>query len=106
MSGLNVREVAEGLLVQGEDEEIAYTIDVSAVDSSPSPVSVMVKNTTSGEDVTDETMPVNELTADGGVITLSPLGNLTRGNYYRVEVLWSDGSGNTLENYFRVLGQE
>ena len=100
----NIREVAEGRQYQGEDESIAYTLDVSAVGSSPSSVSVVVKEAFTGEAVTATVMPTNSPTVNGNVITLSALKLLTAGVLYRVEVKYTI-SGNILENYFEVMGQ-
>ena len=102
--GINDREVQEGRLHQGADEIIAYTLDVSAVGSSPSSVSVEVKDVTNGTTATSTVMPTNAPTVNGNVITLSPLKLLAAGTLYRVEVKYVV-SGNTLESYFYVLGQ-
>lgn len=99
------REVAEGKLHQGVDESIAYTLDVSAVGSSPSSIAVVVKDVTAGTVVTSTVMPVNVPTAAGDVITLSPLKLLTAGKLYRVEVKYTV-SGNILESYFYVQAAE
>lgn len=101
----NTREVVEGRQWQGVDEIIAYTLDVSAVGSTPSSVSVVVKDVTNSTTVTATVMPVNSPTVNGDVITLSPLKLLTNGVLYRVEVKYVI-SGNTLESYFYVQGQE
>lgn len=100
----NIREVAEGRQYQGEDESIAYTLDVSAVGSSPSSVSVVVKEAFTGTAVTATVMPTNSPSVNGNVITLSALKLLTAGVLYRVEVKYTI-SGNILENYFEVMGQ-
>ena len=105
MASWNVREVAEGKQYQGEDESIAYTIDVSAIGSIPSSVSVVVKDVTNSATVTATVMPTNVPTVSGNVITLSPLKLLTPGVLYRVEVKYNL-SGNIIESYFFVEGQE
>lgn len=98
------REVIEGKQFQGEDEIIAYTLDVSAIGVPTSPV-VVVKDVAAGSVVTSTAMPVNVPTVDGSVITLSPLRALTAGRLYRVEVAYTV-AGNTLESYFYVQAQE
>jgi hypothetical protein len=98
------REISEGLQYQGEDEEIAYTLDVSNVGSSPGSVSVVVKNNR-GEDVTSTVMPTNSPSVTGNVITLSELKNLVAGLEYRVEVKFTI-SGSVYECYARIKGQE
>jgi hypothetical protein len=101
----NNREVAEGMQFQGEDEIIAYTLDVTAVGSSPTSVSVVVKTADTGQNVTATVMPVNTPTVQNNVITLSPLKLLTNGQDYKVEVKYVI-AGNTLESYFYVRCQE
>jgi hypothetical protein len=98
----NVREATESPLYQGVDEIIVYTLDVSAVGSSPTSPAVVVKD--AGADVTVTVMPVNSPSVAGNVITLSPLKLLTAGRTYRVEVKYTL-AGNTLENYFIVKGR-
>lgn len=100
----NVREVAEGVQFQGEDESIAYTVDVTAVGSSPSSVAVVVKNMTDGTIVTPTVMPSGSTSVSGNVITLPALKLLTAGVLYRVEVKFTV-SGNILESYFYVQAQ-
>jgi hypothetical protein len=103
MAGSNVRELIESPLYQGEDEIIVHIVDVSANGTPTSPV-VVVKNASTGADVTATVMPTNSPTISGQTIVLSPLRNLTAGTLYRVEVRHVI-SGNTLENYFHVHGQ-
>lgn len=102
---VDYREVIEGIQYQGEDESIAYTLDVTAVGSSPTSISVEVKDVDADEDVTDEVMPVGGPAATGNVITLPPLTALTAGRLYRVEVKYTV-AGNVLENYVLIQGQE
>lgn len=101
----NSREVAEGIQYQGEDETIIYTLDVSAVGSNPTSTSVVVKDTVNGTSVTATTMPTGSTSVAGNVITLPALKSLTADILYRVEVKYSV-SGNVLESYFYVQGQE
>jgi hypothetical protein len=97
---MSIREVAEGLQIQGVDERIAYTLDVSNVGSSPTTISAVVKDP-DGDDVTAALMPTNTPTASGDVITLSPLRDGTVFTRYRVEVKYTV-SGNVVETYFHV----
>lgn len=105
MASTNSREVAEGVQYQGVDESIAYTLDVSAIGSSPSSVSVVVKDVTNGTVVTATVMPSGAASVSGNVITLPPLTGLTAGVLYRVEVKYTI-SNNVLESYFYVQAQE
>ncbi len=105
MASSNSREVLEGVQYQGEDESIAYTVDVSAIGSSPSAVTVVVKDVTNSTVVTSTVMPTNSPSVNGNVISLSALKLLTAGVLYRVEVKYTI-SGNVLESYFYVQAQE
>lgn len=105
MASINEREVQEGKQYQGVDEIISYTLDVTAVGSSPTTPTVVVKDVTNGTPVTSTVMPTNSPTVNGNVITLSPLGQLVSGITYRVEVLYHL-DGNVLENYFVVFAQD
>lgn len=100
---VRAREVAEGVQMQGEDEVIGYTLDVSAVGSAPSVPGVAVYDD-ARLDVTATVMPVNLPAVDGNVIRLSPLRNLTAGTLYRVEVRYTI-DGNQVESYFYVQAQ-
>ena len=105
MAAINDREVVEGKQFQGEDESIAYTLDVGAVGSSPSSVAVVVKDVTAGTVVTSTVMPTGSPSVAGDVITLPALKLLTAGRLYRVEVKYTIAN-NILESYFYVQGQE
>lgn len=105
MASINDREVQEGKQYQGVDESIAYTLDVSAVGSSPSSVAVVVKDVTNTATVTATVMPTGSASVSGNVITLPALKLLTAGILYRVEVKYTISS-NILESYFYVQGQE
>jgi len=101
---INDREVLEGLIYQGEDESISYTLDVSAI-GNPSSPSVVVKDVDGDSVVTATVMPVNSPTVNGATVQLSPLTLLTAGRLYRVEVKYTV-AGNVLESYFYVQAQE
>lgn len=101
---MRTREVKESPLVQGEDEEIQYQVTTTPWASSPSSVSVVVKDE-DGNDVTSTVMPSGSASPSGDVITLPVLKLLTDGVYYRVEVKFTAG-GSVWETYFKVLGRE
>ena len=91
--------------VQGVDEEIIYTVDVSNVGSSPTSVSVEVflaSNLTASVKAT--VMPTGSPSVVGNVITLPTLKLLTANNTYRVEVKYTVG-GSVVENYFYVVAE-
>ncbi len=95
------REVVEGAQVQGVDEVIAYSIDVSNWGSSPTSVSAVVKQLSDGTDVTATVMNPNSPSVSTDTITLSALDTLTEGEVYRVEVQFDIGS-DTFECFFYV----
>ena len=98
------REIVEGIQVQGVDEAIAYSIDVSNWGSSPTSVSAVVKQLSDGTDVTSTVMNPNSPSVATDTITLSPLDTLTEGEVYRVEVQF-DISSDTFECYFFVKAE-
>jgi hypothetical protein len=99
------REVVEGRRFQGVDEIIVYTLDVSALGSSPTSTSAVVKDTTDGSTVTSTVMPSGSTSVASNVITLPALKLLTANRTYKVEVKYTL-SGNTLESYFYVEASE
>jgi hypothetical protein len=96
------REAKESPLTQGADEEIIYTLTTTPWGSTPTSLAVKVYDISSAKtDVTTTNMPTNSPTANGDVISLSPLKLLTAGKRYRVEVKFTSG-GSVYEVYFHV----
>lgn len=101
----DLREVAEGIQYQGEDEEIVYTISTTNFGSDPSDVSVVVKDVTDDDtDVTDD-VTTGDPSVFGDVITLPTISGLTANNLYRVDIKFSSGS-NVFEPYFMIEASE
>jgi hypothetical protein len=98
---MSIREVKESPLEQGVDEEIQYQLTTTPWGSSPTSVSVVVKDDSDGADITATVMPVNSPSVAGDVITLSPLKSLTAGDNYRVEIKFTAG-GNVWETYLLI----
>lgn len=98
----SIRRVREGTQTQGEDERIAYRLDVSNWGSGPADVSVVVKNR-AGEDVTSE-VAAGSSTVAGNVITLPVIHSLAAGMLYRVEVAFTV-VGNVLEAVFYIRAE-
>lgn len=95
------REVVEGPQIQGEDEKITYTITTTPWGSSPTDVSMVVKDK-DGTDVTS-TVTSGSISVAGDVITLKPIDSLTTtGTRYRVEVQFTCGGGAPFETYFFI----
>lgn len=95
------REVAEGQLGQGADEQIRYKIA-----ANPAPVTVgavTVIDEITGENVTTA-VTTGQPSLQDGYILMPILRSLEVGHLYRVEVQYSDGF-NTLEPFFRVWGE-
>lgn len=100
------RSVIEGLLLQGIDEQIVYTILTTPVCSSPSNVSAKAFDVTLKDVYTDVTATVlsGSASASGDTITCPILQALTLGRRYRVEVKWTC-NGNVIERYFEVQAE-
>jgi hypothetical protein len=101
----SIREVVEGKQTQGEDEKIAYSITSTPWGSSPTDVSVVVKDIYDNyKDVTTIVMPFGLIGVTGDKITLKPLIALTRDRLYRVEVKFTV-NGNICEPFFEVRAE-
>ena len=99
------REIAEGIVSQGVDEEIVYTLTTTPWGSSPATVSIKVYDVTLGyTDVTSTVMPTGSITASGDVLTFPKLKALTARHLYRIEPKFTAG-GNVWEPYFEVLAE-
>ena len=95
------REVSQGKQYQGEDESIAYTIDVTNWGSSPSSVSMAVYDVTNGRTDVSVDVVSGSTSVSGNVITLKTISGLTLGYMYRVEVQFTI-SGNVFEAWFSI----
>lgn len=100
---MSTHEVAEGLIKQGTDESLAYSITTTNWASDPTSPSVAVFDENLMTDVTSIVMPLNSPSVTNDVISLSLLKNLTEGAFYRVEVRFTVDS-NIYEAFFRVRG--
>lgn len=99
----NSRKFKESPLWQGEDESIAYDIDVSPWGSSPASPVVTVKDS-AGADVTEDVCS-GSATANSNTITTPVISGLTAGTTYRLEIQFTI-DGNTLEVFGDLIGQE
>lgn len=105
MSCTDIREVTEGVQVQGVNEEIAYQLTTTPWGGSPSSISVAVFSGLAHlNDVTTLVMPAGTASATGDVITLPVLKDLSRGELYRVRVTFTSG-GSIRSAWFDVLAQ-
>jgi hypothetical protein len=104
MANINAREVEEGRQVQGEEEEITWSVNTAANGTPTSPTAKTYDVTTNYTDVTSTVMPVGTASVTGTVITLPELKLLTQGHLYMVQVKYTIGA-NILEDYFYVQAQ-
>lgn len=95
------RTILEGPQPQGEDEKVAYKFTSTPWGSSPSNISMVVKDK-DGVDVTGA-VTSGDIGVDGDVITLKQIEDLTlAGTRYRVEVQFTAGAGAPYEMYFFI----
>ncbi len=81
----DARECKESPLIQGKNEQIIYTLTTTPWGSSPTSVSVVVKDTEDDSNVS-ATVLIGSATVAGDVITLPTLKNLTLNHNYRIRV--------------------
>jgi hypothetical protein len=101
----SMREVVEGVQVQGEDEEIAYTLDISDVGTNPTHITVVAKNTATDQDVSATVLEGDPSLVSPTLIKLPVLKSLTRAQEYRIEIKFTV-MGQVLEHYFIVECEE
>jgi hypothetical protein len=97
------REFNESPLYQGEDERIAHSVTTTPWGSSPSGVSVVLKDS-DGTDVS-ATHLTGSSSISGDVITLPTMHSLTADERYRLEVKFTV-AGNEVEAWGWVYAQE
>ena len=95
------REVVEGRLAQGVDEQIAYTITTTPWGSSPGTLSVKAYDVTSSLTDVSTTVLSGAASAVGDVITTPTVKSLTEAHLYRIEVKFTC-AGNIYECYFEI----
>jgi len=98
---MSILEVSSGLLYQGKDERLAYSITTTNWEAAPTSPTVVAYDENGWVDVTTTVFPTNSPSASGDVITLSLLRDLTAGHTYRIEVKFTVSS-NIWECFFRV----
>ena len=99
------RQAVERDLVQGEDEEIKYSITTTPWGDSPTSITVVAKEVTGDDwDVVTGDVLSGSASVSGDVITLPTLKDLTKGNIYRIEIKFTV-NGNILECYFDIKAE-
>ena len=101
---MSIREVTQGRQTQGDDETITYTITTTNWASDPASSSMTVKDS-NGTDVSS-TVATGSTSESGDVITLKAIGSLVAGESYRVDVLFTAGSGTPWAPYFWIDCEE
>lgn len=96
------REVVEGLQVQGADESIAYSLDITPWGSDPTDLDVTVLK--DGTDVTSTVMTGTPTAPTATTILLPVLSSLTAGSEYLVQIAFTI-LGNDLVAYFVVRAE-
>lgn len=105
MTCTDIREVTEGVQVQGVNEQIAYQLTTTPWGSAPTAVSAQVfAGLAHVTDATSLVMPTGTPAVVGDVITLPVLKDLSRGELYRVRVTFTSG-GSVRSAWFDVLAQ-
>lgn len=105
MTRTDIREVTEGVQVQGVNEEIAYQLTTTPWGGAPTSPGVEVfAGLAHLTDVKSLVMPGTSITVAGDVITLPVLKDLSRGELYRVRVTFTSG-GSIRSAWFDVLAQ-
>lgn len=94
-------EIAEGLIYQGENEAVTYTLTTTPYGSDPSGVSVTVEDLDNNEKDVTSSVTTGDPSEDGDVITLPEIHSLKRGHTYRVRVAFTTG-GNDLTAKARI----
>jgi len=103
MTNIFEREVVEGPQIQGEDERIVWTLDISPWGSSPSSVSVVIKDE-AGNNVTATKSTGLPVVASATLINCPVIHSLTAGSQYRVEVKFT-ASGQVFEAFFILIAE-
>ena len=99
------REVTEGKLYQGVDEQIVYSLTTTPWGSSPTSPSVKAYDASDGYADVTATVLSGSASATGDIITLPKVGGLTLGHLYRIEVQFTiAGSATPFEAYVQIEG--
>jgi len=100
------REVAEGKLYQGVDEQIVYSLTTTPWGSNPtSTVSVKAYDVTDSYAEVTGTVLSGSASVSDDVITLPKVKSLTLGHLYRIEVQFTvTGSATPFEAYIQIEG--
>lgn len=98
------RNVNEGIKYQGVDEEQEYTVTTTPWGSSPSNVTVVVKDITAGFVDVSAAVLSGSPNVVGDVITTPKVKSLTAGRAYRMEIKFTSGR-NIYECYVGIIAE-
>ena len=99
------REIVEGKLYQGVDEQIIYSLTTTPWGSSPASVSVKAYDASDGYADVTATVLSGSVSVAGDIITLPKVKSLTLGHLYRIEVQFTvTGSATPFEAYVQIEG--
>lgn len=94
-------QIVETGLKQGADEEVAYTLTTTPWGDSPSDISVTAYDMSDSFAVVTDDVLEGDASSDNTSITTPVVLDLTAGNKYRIEIMFTTG-GNVLECYFEL----
>ena len=99
------REVTQGKLYQGVDEQIVYSLTTTNWASSPTSPSVKAYDASDGYTDVTATVLSGSASVAGDVITLPKVKSLTLGHLYRIEVQFTvAGVATPFEAYVQIEG--
>ncbi len=103
---MTIREVRQGLLTQGVNEQIAYTLTTTPWGSSPTSACVAVYDVVPGDTHLDVSASclLGVPTVNGDIITLPVLRSLTRGHIYQLQIKFVV-SNNILEAFAMIQAE-
>ena len=104
---MSVREVTEGLQVQGAQETVTYSIETINWGGAPSDPSMTVVRISDGVDVTDDvTSGSMNTNTDASLIFTKQITALTAGELYRVDVQFTITGFEPAECYFYIKAED
>ena len=95
------REIIESPVEQGADEEVAYSLTTTPWGGTPTSVSVKLYEGTERTDRT-ATMLSGSASVASDVITTPTVTGLTVDKQYRLEIKFTEASGNVVEPYLII----
>jgi hypothetical protein len=97
------REVVEGPQIQGEDERIIWTLDITPWGSSPTDMVFVLKDST-GTDVTAAHCTGSPTAVSATLVNTPTIHSLDPGEQYRAELRFTSG-GQVMEPFFILIAE-